>query len=78
MKFKIAVLTAAVSMIDSNVLWACSVCFGDPNDLAARGLNNAVLFMIGMVGCVLAAIAGIGWSWSRRAKKLAASQSSNA
>ena len=49
---------------------ACSVCFGDPNSLLSKGAFWGVLFLIGVVGFVLASIASTIWIWARRAKKL--------
>ncbi len=49
---------------------ACSVCFGDPNSLTSKGISLAVLFLLGVVGFVLAAILFIAISWHRRAKEL--------
>ncbi len=57
-------------MTSPNVLWACSVCFGDPSSLQSKALGGAVLFLLTVIGGVLAAIAYLGFSWSRKAKKL--------
>lgn len=51
--------------------WACSVCFGDPNSLIAKGTKAGVLFLIFVVVAVLLSIFSIGLTWSRRAKLLA-------
>lgn len=49
---------------------ACPVCFGDPNALMTKGMKLGILFLIVVVGGVLAAILGIGLSWARRAKAI--------
>jgi len=51
-------------------LVACSVCFGDPKSLQSRGLFFGVLFLLGIVAAVLAAIASTAFAWARRSKKL--------
>jgi len=49
---------------------ACAVCFGDPNSKMTQGAIAGVLFLLGVIGCVLAGIAATIVVWARRAKKL--------
>jgi hypothetical protein len=51
-------------------LLACSVCFGDPTSPLAKGAEAGVWVMIGVIGFVLVAIAGIAVYWAQRAKML--------
>ncbi|OGW80927.1 MAG: hypothetical protein A3C47_05635 [Omnitrophica bacterium RIFCSPHIGHO2_02_FULL_51_18] len=48
---------------------ACSVCFGDPGSSQTKGAIAGALFLLAVVGLVLSVIAGIGFTWARRAKK---------
>lgn len=49
---------------------ACAVCFGDPQSPMARGAVMGVVTLVGIVGFVLAAIAGTGFFWLHRSLKL--------
>lgn len=64
-------LMAAFLVASSKTLFACSVCFGDPNSLQSKALGGAVLFLLAVIGGVLVSIAFLAITWSRRAKKLA-------
>lgn len=57
------------------LIFACSVCFGDPHSLMSKGVFWGVLFLMGVVGFVLASIASVIVIWTRRARKVAASPS---
>jgi len=54
----------------TNISWACSVCYGDPNSALTKGVKMAVLFLLGVVLSVLTGIASIAWVWVRRSEKL--------
>jgi len=51
-------------------LYACAVCFGDPNSKSAKALLPAVLFLGAAIVGLLIWIAVTGIVWGRRAKKL--------
>jgi len=54
----------------SKSLWACSVCFGDPNSLMVHGAKMAVAFLLGVTLFVLGGIVGVAYFWVRRARLL--------
>lgn len=54
-------------------LWACAVCFGDPNSNLTKGAVAGVLFLLAVTAFVLTAVGFTIFSWSRRAKKPAPS-----
>lgn len=60
------------------VLFACSVCFGDPNSLQSKALGGAVLFLLAVIGGVLTVIALLGYTWAQRAKKLSEQSAASA
>jgi hypothetical protein len=62
-----AVLLAAILPVD---LYACSICFGDPNSPMTHGAKAAVFFLLGVVFFVLFAMLGMVFFWIRRAKLL--------
>jgi hypothetical protein len=55
-------------LLGSNTALACSVCFGDPNSLLVKGAKSGILFLVVVIGCVLMSIAGVAFSWARKAK----------
>lgn len=63
-------LTAFCSLLFSDSLLACSVCFGDPNSQTSKALIPAVLLLGGTITFVLGGIATLTLIWVRRAKKL--------
>jgi len=49
---------------------ACAVCVGNPNSPLTKSANAAVVFLLAVVGLVLAGFAGLFIFWGRRAKRL--------
>ena len=72
-----AVLTLIVvtSLVQSSSLWACAVCFGDPNSPLTRGIKMGILTLIAFVAVVLTAILGVALSWLKRARTMGSAQS---
>ncbi len=57
------------------VLWpvtteACATCFGDPNSAETKGVKNAVLFLLGVIGLVQVGFVKMFWNFRKRAKSL--------
>ena len=53
---------------------ACSVCGGDADSDLVRGARAGIFLLLGVIGAVLTGIAGIGYSWARRARQLQAAE----
>ena len=51
-------------------IWACSVCFGDPNSPMTHGAKAGVFVLLGVVIVVLGGILGVTCYWIRRARLL--------
>jgi len=49
---------------------ACPTCYGDPNSPMTKGSNNAILFMLGVIGFVQVAFVGLFITFWRRARAL--------
>lgn len=49
---------------------ACATCYGDPQAPMTQGMNNAILFLIGIVGLVYVGIGKVFLDFRRRSKKL--------
>lgn len=58
----------AVFLIAQQELWACPVCFGQNDSPMARGTNLGVLFLLGVVGFVLASFGAFFLYLARRAR----------
>jgi hypothetical protein len=61
------VVAAALTLPQS--LWACSVCFGDPNAAQTKGVNSAVLGMIGVTAVVLGGFVALIIAINLRARR---------
>ena len=55
-------------------VFACAVCFGDPNSSMTRAAQAGVLFLLGVVFFVLAGVAATILVWMRRARRLERAQ----
>ena len=53
---------------------ACATCFGAADAPMTRGMNNAILMLIGVVGLVYAGIGKVIWDFRKRSKRLAEKQ----
>jgi hypothetical protein len=47
---------------------ACAVCFGDPESPLTKGMNAAILFLLGCITTVLAGFASLFLYWMRRSR----------
>ncbi len=47
---------------------ACATCLGDPDSPATKGMNNAILTLLGVVGTVQVGFVALFWQVRRRAK----------
>lgn len=45
---------------------ACSTCFGDPGSPLTKGMNQAIMVLLGFIGTVLLAFASLFLYWARR------------
>ena len=53
--------------------YACATCFGNPNAAATKGMNKAIIAMLGITGGVLGGFGSSIYVLRRRAKKYAES-----
>ena len=54
----------------SNIVLPCAVCFGATDDPMANGMNNAVLFLLGVISFILLSIIGSIVHFYKRSKNL--------
>lgn len=59
-----------VLLLAPAILSACPVCYGAPNSPMTKSSNNAIIFMLGIIGFVQVGFVAMFWSFWRRAKEL--------
>ncbi len=50
---------------------ACAVCMGDPGTNVSNAASNAIVFMIGVIGAVLAVVFGVIVKFALKQRRLA-------
>jgi hypothetical protein len=71
MKFLFLKQGIIVSLIlSSNLIFACATCFGDPNSSAGKGMDMAIITLLGIIGPILLAIAAGIVSIGLKSKKM--------
>ena len=53
-----------------NILVPCAVCYGATDDPMANGMNNAVLFLLGVISFILLSIIGSIIHFYKRSKSI--------
>jgi len=59
-----------IMLLLAPALHACPTCYGDPNSPMTKGSDNAILFMLGVVGFVQIGFVGLFVTFWRRARAL--------
>lgn len=68
----IAGLAAVVlALVLPQIASACATCFGAADAPMTKGMNNAILMLIGVVGMVYVGIGKVVLDFRRRSKRLA-------
>ena len=76
---KILLLVAlGATLIDPSYALACPSCYGAADSPMVDGMNMAILAMLGITGCVLAAISSFFIIMRRRLKQLRGSLAAHA
>ena len=63
-------LIALLILLAPQLAHACPTCYGDPNSPLTKGSNNAILFMLGVIGFVQIGFVGLFVTFWRRARAL--------
>ncbi len=63
-------LAAAAALWQASPVFACAVCFGDPDSPLTKGALMGVYVLVGVVGFVLLSIAATGVYWIQRSRRL--------
>jgi hypothetical protein len=64
------VAIAIVLVLTPVILSACPVCYGAPNSPMTKSSNNAIIFLLGVIGFVQVGFVAMFWSFWRRAREL--------
>lgn len=64
-----AAVLAALLLALPRAVAACPVCFGNDQGPLTQGSRAAALFLLGLTGVMLGAVATVGWSIRRRNRK---------
>jgi len=64
------VVIAICLLLVPSIVSACPVCYGAPNSPMTKSSNNAIMFMLGVVGFVQVGFIALFWTFWRRAKEL--------
>jgi hypothetical protein len=68
----IAGLAAVVlALVLPQIASACATCFGAADAPMTKGMNNAILMLVGVVGMVYVGIGKVALDFRRRSKRLA-------
>ena len=59
-----------ISILFLNGLFACSVCYGAPDEPAVKAAQAGILFLLGVVGFVLSGFAIFMYNLSRKSKEV--------
>ena len=59
-----------ISVLFLNSLFACSVCYGAPDEPAVKAAQAGILFLLGVIGFVLSGFAVFMYNLSRKEQKV--------
>ena len=66
-----AMAIAMLTLLVASAIQACPVCYGaSANSAMARGTNNAIWFLLGVIFFVQLGFVALFWTFWRRAKQI--------
>ena len=77
MKYFTTKITAFLFLFLFELSYACSTCYGDPNSNAGKGMDMAILTLLGVITPLLIAIAAGIISIGLKSKKINRSTANN-
>ncbi len=66
----LALIFAPAAALAPAAAQACAVCYGDPDSALTKAMGSGILFLLGCIGMVLSAFAGMFAYWALRVKRL--------
>ena len=67
----IAATCLAASLLVPSAASACEACFGAADAAATKGMNNAIFFLLGVIGLVQVGFVKLFWDFHKRSRSLA-------
>ena len=67
----IAATCLAASLLAPSAASACEACFGAADAAATKGMNNAIFFLLGVIGVVQVGFVKLFWGFHKRSRSLA-------
>jgi heme/copper-type cytochrome/quinol oxidase subunit 2 len=67
---RLTVMVSLALILVAQAAAACPVCFGDPNSPMTKGMNSAIIFLLGIVGFIWVAFAALFFTFWRKARAL--------
>ena len=67
---QLILIAVVVTALVPAVLSACPVCYGAPDSPMTKSSNNAIGFLLGVIGFVQIGFIAMFWSFWRRAKAM--------
>ena len=67
--FAVAILIAVALLGVVEPAMACPVCWGESDSPMARGMNNGIVFLLGVIGTVQVGFVALFVSFRRRGKE---------
>ena len=59
-----------ISILFLNSIFGCAVCYGSPDEPAVKAAQAGILFLLGVIGCVLSGFAVFMYKLSRKSKEV--------
>jgi uncharacterized membrane protein YphA (DoxX/SURF4 family) len=66
-----ACMACVIALALPQIALACATCFGAPDAPMTKGMNNAILMLMGVVGVVYVGIGKVALDFRRRSKRMA-------
>lgn len=66
---KKAAAVLIVTLLFANGAFACSVCWGSPDDPMVKSVNKGIWVLLGFIGFVQLGFVALFWSFWRRARE---------
>ena len=60
----------AASFLAPSAASACEACFGAADAAATKGMNNAIFFLLGVIGFVQVGFIKLFWDFHKRSRSL--------
>ena len=67
---RIFIIIGIIIFVFPQTSHACAVCYGDPQAPMTAGLNQAIFFLLGVIGFILSLILTTGIYFYKRSKSL--------